>query len=152
MLAPTTTRPARWVTRGHPGLGGVIANFHTVSWSYCRLCIQFRGLSFNFVYSFVVLLSTFLQFRGLIVNFDYIFVVFGLVIFLDLDSHGAATFTLPGAPSLTEMLLRSSSRVLTWRLWQHVPISNGVTRHTVITMQSPERLRTARFPPFQKVW
>ena len=94
----------------------LLSTLSTVSWSYCQLCLQFRGLIVNFVYSFVVLLSTFLQFRGLIVNFDYIFVVFGLVIFLDLDSHGAATFTPPGAPSLTEMLLRSSSRVLTWRL------------------------------------
>ena len=82
--------------------------------------IQFRGLIRG-------LSVNFLQFRGLIrglsVHFVYIswsysqlFVVFGLVTFLDLDSHGAATFTLPWAPSLTEMLLRSSSRVLTWRL------------------------------------
>ena len=82
---PTTTRPARWVTRGHTGLGGVIVilfrglivnsvysfvvlvlTLSTVSWSYCQLCLQFRGLIVNFVYSFVVFYcQLWLHFRGL---------------------------------------------------------------------------------------
>ena len=65
MLAPTTTRPARWVTRGHPGLGGVIANFHTVSWSYCQLCLQFRGLIVNFSTVSWSYCQLWLHFRGL---------------------------------------------------------------------------------------